>query len=263
MRGRLLFLGSGGSMGIPVIGCHCAVCSSDNAHNKRLRASALVTLQSKQLLIDCGPDFRQQALRGGIDHLDGVLFTHCHHDHTASIDELRAYTMKTEQPVPCLASRETCEDLNTRFAYIFNQGAVRLSLRPKIALQTLESDAGIMQFQGVQVQYFSYGQGGTRVNGFRFGNLAYVTDIKEYSDCIFDALAGTEVLVLSALRFTASPIHLSVDEAIAFARRVGALQTWLTHVGHELDHQQANVYLPGGVAMAYDGLEIGFQGCDD
>lgn len=263
MHGRLLFLGTGGSMGVPVIGCECPVCTSENPRNARLRAAALVELQGRRLLIDCGPDFRQQALKHHLGKLDGALITHSHHDHTASIDELRVYSMRSGKAFPCLASEETKRELEMRFPYIFDKSSKRPSLTPKIAIETLKEERGIYNFLGVKIGFSTYEQGGTQVNGFRFGSFAYVTDIKHYSDTLFEDLKGVERLVISALRFSKSPIHLSIDEAIAFCRRVQVKKAWLTHIAHELDHEKTNAYLPDDIKLAYDGLTIDFQGYDE
>lgn len=243
-------------MGIPVIGCSCRVCKSLSPKDKRLRASGVLSVNHKRLLVDCGPDFRQQALRHNIDYLDGVIITHAHHDHTASVDELRAYSMMSGQPISCLMSKDTADDIIARFQYIFQPDQKIKKLLPKIVPEILEGDRGETKFKGVDFRYFTYKQAGMKVNGLRTGNFAYVTDIRDYPDSIFDDLKGVEVLVLSALRFTPSNLHLSVDEAIEFSKKVGAQKTWLTHIAHDLSHEQTNAYLPENVRLAYDGLEI-------
>ena len=258
MKAKFLFLGTGGSMGVPVIGCACEVCCSDSPKDQRMRASGLVTIGDKTLLIDCGPDFHQQALRYGIDRLDGALITHAHHDHIASIDELRVYPLYTKMPFPCLLSKETGKDLTERFNYIFKPHEPHRCFLPKISLQYLKEDRGIEDFLGIKIRYLTFEQMGMKVNGFRFGDLAYVSDIHDYPATIFEDLAGVETLVLSALRFTPNPFHFSIDEAVDFARKVGAKMTWLTHISHDLKHDKTDSYLPSNVRLAYDGLEISF-----
>lgn len=256
---RFLFLGTGGSMGVPLITCQCSVCRSELAANKRLRPSALVTVNDRNFLIDSGPDFRLQALHYQINKLEGVLFTHAHHDHTAGIDELRVFTLKSKTPLPCLISRETLRDLKVRFYYIFNEGADKIRTMTNLDENILEDDSGSISFQSLIVRYFSYSQGGTKVNGFRFGNLAYLTDIKNYHPEIFTQLKGLKFLIVGALRYTHSDLHFTVDEAVNFAKKVGAEQTWLTHIGHELDHERTNAYLPNDIRLSYDGLELFFN----
>jgi len=258
-QGHFLFLGTGASMGIPVIGCKCSVCQSQSPCNRRLRPSALVTLNNTKLLIDCGPDFRAQALLHNIDDIDALLVTHTHHDHIAGIDELRVYFMKHKNPLPCLLSAESARDLKKRFSYIFDN-IVADKLIAKIALTILEKDRGEYVFQNIKIKYLTYEQGGMPVTGFRFGNLAYISDISKYPQEIFEDLKGTEILIVSALRESKSQMHFSVDEAVEFSQKVGASQTWLTHIAHELDHEATNARLPSNVRMAYDGLELIFSG---
>ncbi|PJD95662.1 MAG: MBL fold metallo-hydrolase [Parachlamydia sp.] len=259
-EGRFLFLGTGGSMGIPVVGCHCAVCDSGSSFNKRMRPSGLLMIGAEKILIDAGPDFRTQALKNKIDRLDGVIFTHAHHDHSAGIDDLRVFYMHTRKSLPCLMSQATFEELKHRYSYIFRAQQTSIDkLTTKMNIQLLEGERGEIDFLSVKLKYFTYEQGGMLVNGFRCGNLAFVSDIRHYPPSIFEDLADVEILIISALRFTPSPLHLTVDEAIAFADKVHAKQVWLTHLAHELDHEKTNAYLPPHVRLAYDGLEVKFQ----
>lgn len=256
---KLLFLGTGGSMGVPVIGCHCPVCTSTDPRNNRLRPSALLQVDGKTLLIDCGPDYRQQALRYGIEKLDGVILTHAHNDHTAGIDELRVYYMHTQQSLPVLLSEETAKDLRIRFAYIFSKDRF-YKLLPTFELHEIAGNQGSVNFLGLPIRFQGYAQAGMQVHGFRIGNLAYVTDIHDYDEkMIFPFLEGVETLVLSALRLTSSPLHFTVEEATLFAQKAGVKQTWLTHLAHELDYAETNRGLPENVRLAYDGLEIDFN----
>jgi phosphoribosyl 1,2-cyclic phosphate phosphodiesterase len=258
-KGTLLFLGTGGSMGTPVIGCSCAVCTSEDQRNMRLRSSVLCTINGQRILVDCGPDFKQQALKYDIDLIDGVIFTHAHNDHTAGIDELRVICLRSGKPIPCLLSEDTAKDLRIRFSYIFEEREPYAGLVARLGMQEFERDRGEVVFQGVRIEYMSYDQLGMRVDGLRFGDLAYISDIKEYPESIFMDLKGVKTLVLSALRFQETKMHFSVDDAIAFAKRVGAEKTWLMHVSHELDHEKANAYLPDNIRLAYDGLELEFE----
>lgn len=257
-QGHFLFLGTGSSMGIPVIGCHCPVCRSESPCNQRLRPSGLLTIENKQILIDCGPDFRLQALRHHISKLDGLMLTHAHHDHIAGIDELRVMYMRTKTPLPCLLSEFTGADLQLRYAYIFKDPTEAMKITSRLDLQILKGERGETSFLGYNIGYFTYTQGGMPVNGFRLGNFAYVSDIRNYPETIFEDLAGVDILILSALRFDLSAFHFGIEEAIAFANRVGASHTWLTHIAHELEHEATNDYLPPNVRMAYDGLKLNF-----
>ena len=246
-------------MGVPVIGCSCPVCQSKDPKNKRLRPSALITVDNKKILIDCGPDFRSQALRAHITTLDGIIFTHAHQDHTGGIDDLRIFHMRTKLALPCLLSSESLRDIQQRFSYIFSEHDHGYDkLLPKFQFQFFELDSGKIDFIGLPIHYFTYSQAGMRVTGLRFGNLAYVTDIRNYSESIFEDLKGVEILIVSALRQMPSPIHFNIDEAVEFSRKVGAHHTWLNHLAHEIDYAKTNEYLPENIRVAYDGLEINF-----
>ena len=257
--GKLLFLGTGSSMGIPVIGCSCAVCKSNNQKNMRLRCSALCEIDNQHILIDCGPDFRYQALKYNIQNIDGLILTHSHNDHTAGIDELRVLCMKNRKPIPCLLSRDTQKDLKVRFNYLFEEKEPYAGLLSRFAMQEFERERGQVVFQGIRLNYFSYEQLGMRVDGIRFGDLAYVTDIKEYKETIFEDLKGIKTLILSALRFDSTKMHFSIDDAVAFVKKTGAKKTWLIHIAHELDHEKGNTYLPEDIKIAYDGLQLEFE----
>jgi phosphoribosyl 1,2-cyclic phosphate phosphodiesterase len=244
-------------MGVPILICDCPVCTSSSPYNQRLRPGALLTVKGKKIAIDTSQDFRQQALTHKINHLDGVLYTHAHHDHTAGIDDLRPYHMFYKRSIPCLASAATAKDIMARYSYMFEIQPAETHLEPRVELQILpERDRGDAEFLGIPIKFFTYSQLSMPVTGYRIGNMAFVTDIRDYPSTIFEDLQGLDVLVLSALRFTPSHMHLSIDEAVDFASRTGARHTWLTHLAHELDYDKTNSYLPPNVRLAYDGLEI-------
>lgn len=256
MQGKFLFLGTGGSAGVPMIGCPCDVCRSSSKFNKRLRSAGLVSAGGKNILIDIGPDFRMQALNYQIKTLDAVLLTHAHADHIAGIDDLRAYYFLEKKKIPCFLSQDTFDEVKVRFHYLLTPMASGKSISAQIDFQVLRNDFGKFDCQGVPVQYFSYFQQNMKVTGFRFGNFAYVSDIREYTEQIFESLKGIDILVLSALRNSPTAMHFSIEEAIAFARRTSAKMTYLTHIAHELEHETGNALLPSDVRMSYDGLEL-------
>lgn len=258
-KNHLQFLGSGGSMGIPVIGCECPVCRSGTPENMRLRPSVLVTMGSRRFLVDAGPDLRNQALRYRFSTVDGVILTHAHNDHVAGIDELRLFCLYRKAPLPLLLSSDTYRDVAQRFPYIFGGDKRVVGLVATFDVHLLEAQRGKVDFEGIPISYVTYEQAGMAVNGFRIGDMAYISDIRTYPETIFEDLAGVKVLVVTALRFTQSHLHFTVDEAIDFAEKIGAEQTWLTHISHDLDHEKTNAYLPPHVRMAYDGLEIPFH----
>ena len=255
-----MFLGTGASAGIPMIGCGCFVCASSNPANQRLRPSGLLKIGEKRILIDVGPDFRGQALRHQIDCLDGLLLTHTHYDHIAGIDELRAYYLHSHKRLPALLSSESMSDLKKRYDYLFQTPGTTKTLSAQIDFHLLSGDVGEIDFLGLKIGYMSYFQGGTKVNGFRIGDFAYISDIRDYDDSIFLSLSGVKKLVLSALRKEKSPLHLSLDEAVAFAEKVGAEETRLTHLSHEVDHEKVNKILPRAIQLGFDGLEMEFGG---
>jgi len=258
-QGEFLFLGTGGSSGIPMIGCSCSVCASSDPHNKRLRPSGLATIGKRRLLIDSGPDFRLQALRYHIDHLDGVLLTHSHFDHVAGLDELRAYYLHSRKRLPVLVSEPTFQNLRRRYDYLFHEKPQLSSLTAQLDFQVLQDDRGTTKFLDIEIGYMHYDQGGMPVTGYRFGSFAYISDIRTYPETIFTDLSEIKTLVLSTLRHKSSPMHFNLEEAITFVRRVGAEKAYLTHMSHELDHAETNALLPKGIQLAYDGLKLGFE----
>jgi phosphoribosyl 1,2-cyclic phosphate phosphodiesterase len=256
MQGKFVFLGTGGSAGVPMIGCECDVCQSSSLHNKRLRSAGLIKFKDKNFLIDVGPDFRAQALQHRINHLTGVLLTHAHADHIAGIDDLRAYYFLHKTKLPCVLSQETFEEVKRRYHYMLAPLASGKSISAQIDFQVLPHDFGDFELEGIRFEYLSYYQVDMKVTGFRIGNFAYVSDIREYSEEVIEKLQGVDILVLSALRHVPTKMHFSIEEAIAFARRVCAKKTYLTHIAHDLDYAGTNAILPFDVRMSYDGLEI-------
>jgi len=210
----------------------------------------------KQFLIDVGPDFRMQALHYGIRHLDGILLTHSHYDHIAGIDDLRALRFSGQERIPCLASHESFKEIKHFFHYLFEgYGGPRLPLD----FTFLEDDFGKVKFEGLVVDFVSYTQANMKVNGYRLGSFAYISDIRKYDERVVVALQGVDLLVLSALRYTTSEVHFSLDEAIEFSRKVGAKRTFFTHIAHDLDHEETNAKLPPEAQLAHDGMEIEFE----
>lgn len=257
MKGTLLLLGTGASTGTPVIGCSCSVCTSGQ---ERLRPSALVTIGEKRLLIDVGPDFRQQALKYGISTLDGVLLTHAHYDHVAGLDELRVYHFNGGiKRMPLLLSQETFAGVAERFQYLMEEQKDGSILSTRFQFHVLQKLVGSVTFETVPLDFFTFAQGGMSVLGFRFGSLAYVSDISEYDEKIFESLDGVKTLVVDALKDEKNRVHFSLSEAMGFAQKCGAEKVFFTHIAHEIDPKVVSRKLPSNMQLAYDGLELEFE----
>lgn len=252
---KVCFLGTGTSHGVPMIACDCAVCQSTDARDARLRPSIYLTLDDGTcVLVDTTPDFRQQALRENIRRVDAVLYTHAHADHILGLDELRRFNHITHRPVPLLADARTLGELRRTFAYAFDADGPKGGGIPQLQLWTLMGGAfsiGRQEVVPVPVQH-----GHRMILGFRFGRMAYLTDCNHVPDASFDLLGGLDVLVLDALRHRPHPTHFTVAEALDVAARVGARQTYLTHICHDLGHAETCAALPPGVTLAYDGLTL-------
>lgn len=246
-------------MGVPLIGCDCPVCTSKNIKDKRYRPSGLIQIENKNILIDVGPDFRTQALKYGIKNIDGVFLTHIHADHIAGVDDLRIFYFRTKKELDCFLSSETLEDLKVRYHYLFRPIDDVPTVAAQLKLHMLEDEFGQFSFLGHQFQYLSYFQGGVKVTGYRIGDLAYLSDIKEYDEEIFSHLKGVNTLIVSAIGFGGSKVHFSLEDAVGFADRVGAKQAYFTHLSHQFDHEKINEELPANRQLAYDGLQVEFS----
>ncbi|MEX0962265.1 MAG: MBL fold metallo-hydrolase [Simkaniaceae bacterium] len=256
MLGSFKFLGTGASLGVPIIGCHCSVCSSQSKKNKRSRPAGLLKIQDKVILVDVGPDFRSQALLYEIERLDGLMITHSHYDHIGGIDDLRVYYFHNEKALPTLLNVETYREIKKRFSYLFSPDLDPFSRSEKFAFQLVKEDFEIIEFLGLKIQAISYFQAKMKVMGFRYHNFAYLSDIKEYSQDIFKALKGVDTMVISAVRHKPTPVHFNLEEAIAFSKKTEAKKVYFTHIAHNLDHEKTSKELPSGFFMGYDGLEI-------
>lgn len=250
---KVTFLGTGTSQGVPVIACDCKVCSSEDEHDKRLRVSILIELKGKVLVIDSGPDFRYQMLRAKVKHLDAILFTHEHKDHVAGLDDVRAFNYKQQTEIDVYAHKRVQEALKREFSYVFSinkyPGIPRVTLHNIDDQPFLASDIEIVP---ITVMHFQL-----PVYGFRIGNFTYITDAKTISEEEKLKIKGSEVLVINALQKDKHISHFTFDEAIAFAKEIGAEKTYFTHISHRLGtHQEISAELPEGIYLAYDGLVL-------
>lgn len=254
---KLTLLGSGTSFGVPQIGCDCAVCRSADPRDRRTRSGAVLQSAGRTLLIDTPPELRLQLLAAGIGHVDAVLYTHEHADHVNGIDDLRIFSVRQRAPLPVYGPVETLERIQSGFRYIFDHEvrAFEGTSKPQLALHPLEPGR-VTEIAGVAVLPLAFDHGYVRVFGYRFGPVAYITDVKAVPPEARAQLAGLEVLVLNALWWRSHPTHLSIGEAVETAQAIGARQTYLTHLTHETGHAALAAQLPPGIAPAYDGLTI-------
>ena len=250
---KLTFLGTGTSVGVPTIGCSCKVCRSNDPHDKRLRCSAMVETDHTRLLIDTGPDFRQQMLAQEFRKIDAVLLTHIHYDHVGGIDDLRPFCQFGE--INVYADNDTCDGLMHTVPYCFAEK--RYPGVPAIHLNRL-THYRPLQVNELQVVPFVVYHGRKPITAFRIGPLAYITDMKTIEESEFAFLQNVDTLVVNALRFYPTHhAHQDVADAVAFAQRVGARQTWLIHSCHDIGlHEEVNRLLPQNIQLAYDGQVV-------
>lgn len=252
MAMRVTMLGSGTSTGVPVIGCSCAVCTSASPRNKRWRPGLKLEIGDRVALVDTPTDLRAQALRFGLPRVDAVVFTHAHADHVFGLDEVRIFNFRQRMAIPCYGSAATLQALRRTFAYVFEAGQEGGG-KPQLDLIEV---SGRFSLLGEEVVPVPVWHGEMEVYGYRIGGFAYVTDCNVIPESSFDLLAGVEVLILDALRYRPHSTHLSVNEAVDVAARIGAPRTILTHIAHEIDHEAPAVALPPGVEFGYDGLVL-------
>jgi phosphoribosyl 1,2-cyclic phosphate phosphodiesterase len=250
---KITILGSGTSSGVPMIACMCAVCKSTNSKDKRLRSSIAIQSENTTIVVDTGPDFRQQMLQHNITKLDGVVFTHSHKDHTAGLDDVRAYNFLHQKPMPLYATAFTEMRLRNEFDYAFS--AVRYEGVPQLCFEKIGEESfsiGDIQLTPIQVWHHKM-----PVLGFRIGNFAYITDANKIEDNSMQQLEGVEILVINALRKQKHLSHFTLEESIAICTQLNIQQGYFTHISHQLGlHNEINHELPAHLQLAYDGLTI-------
>ncbi len=247
---RVVVLGSGTSAGVPTLGCRCAVCRSPNPKNKRMRTSAYIEYLGSRFIIDCSTDFRTQALANGVEDVDFVLLTHTHADHVGGLDDLRAFNMIHGHAIDLYGTLESLAEIQRRFAYCFQPPPPGGGI-PEFTLHEIRGD---FEVRGIKVRPVPVFHGPQRIIGFRFERFAWLTDVSAIPEPSYAILEGVKVLVTSALRHRPHPTHMSLEQALEVARRVGAERTYFVHMNHDLEHEETNAKLPPNIRLAYDGL---------
>ncbi len=250
---ELLFLGSGTSAGVPMIGCHCPVCSSTDPHDKRHRPSVLISYDGVRVLVDTTPELRIQSLTYGIDVIDTVVLTHAHADHIMGLDDLRRFNMTKNGPIDVWGDAKTHESLSRCFGYAFlDPNATPQVFRPNLRKRIVD---GPFEIAGRTWTPIPLLHGRHEVLGYRIGNLAYCTDVSEIPEPSYELLKGVDTLVLDALQPLPHNAHFSLPQALEAATRIGARQTWFTHITHNMFHT-INETLPKDKQLAHDGMVL-------
>lgn len=268
MDATLTFLGSGTSMGVPTLGCGCAVCASaasstGDSRNRRTRPSVLVSWEGHNVVIDTGPDFHAQAIREGISRLDAVFYTHGHADHVLGMDDLRPLSFHNPGSLPLYADEPTAATIERVFDYTFRTEH-RYPTSARVTLNRLPSTPGTeVALFGAQFQCIPVTHGRQTITGYRFGSAAYLTDLSDIPAESIPLLADLDVLILDALRREPHPTHSNLDNSIAIVERLKPRRAFFTHMSHDLDHEATNAILPPHIRLAYDGLQINFDICPE
>ena len=256
ISGQLVFLGTGTSVGVPTLGCDCPVCTSNNPRNNRMRCALVLGLPEGNLLIDTPPDLRTQLLREGIGLIHAVAYTHEHADHLYGLDDLRIFPYFLQGAMPLFCEPRVEDRIRRSFDYAFDGRHLHLhpGAVPHLEIKAIGLDSfGLL---GATVTPFRLHHGRLPVLGFRVGDIAYCTDTSAIPEESWPRLEGLRVLILDCLRPRPHPTHLSLEEAVDLAQRIGAAQTYFTHISHELEHDATNALLPPGMQLAYDGLRL-------
>ncbi len=252
-QGVITFLGTGTSQGVPIIGCTCDVCQSSNLRDKRLRSSIHIQTDRTSVVIDSGPDFRQQMLREQINRLDAIVFTHGHKDHTAGFDDIRAFNYIQKKDMEVYCDERVDSVLRKDYDYVF--AAQKYPGVPQANLNIIENESfrvNDLLFEPIETLHYKL-----PVFGFRIGDFTYITDANYISEAEKEKIKGSKTLVLNALRKEKHISHFTLEEAIELAQEIGADKTYFTHISHQLGlHERVSKDLPDGIELAYDGLKI-------
>lgn len=251
---RINILGSGTSQGVPIIGCKCSTCQSDNPKDKRLRVSAFIETKGVKILIDSSIDFRQQLLRANITDLDAILFTHHHVDHIFGLDDLRQINQRYKKFVDVFGNKMTLDEIKLTFRYALDEKLKHYMAVPLMTFNYLENKEFI--FRDVKIIPIEVFHGKIKIFGYRIGNFAYITDCSFIPETEFEKLKNLDVLILNTLRRLPHPTHFNLEQSVENALKINAKQTYFTHITHDLKHDEVNAELPKNIELAYDNLEI-------
>ena len=254
MKATLTVLGSGTSMGVPTLGCLCAVCHSRDPMDRRTRPSIMLTYAGRNIVIDTTPDFRAQAIRESITHVDAVIYTHGHADHILGLDDLRPMTFRGVD-IPLYADEPTTTRLQEIFGYIFS-GEYKYGNSAKLALKPLPDD---LDLWGAKFKQVKINHGKTEILGFRFGNAAYLTDFSDIPESSMQQLQGLDILFLDALRHRPHPTHSTLSNSLRIVEELKPQRAFFTHISHDLPHVATNAELPDNVRLSHDGMKLEFE----
>jgi phosphoribosyl 1,2-cyclic phosphate phosphodiesterase len=251
---ELLFLGTGTSAGVPMIGCECAVCASADSRDKRTRASVVISYHDTRVLVDTTPELRLQCVANEVKRIDAIVFTHAHADHVMGLDDVRRFNKLREGPIDVWADEPTFAAIERCFGYAFSAAPPQAGdFKPQLVRRRID---GAFDIAGATWTPIPLDHGGEWVLGFRIGNLAYCTDVSDIPETSYDLLAGVKVLVIDALHHKRHHKHFSLEQAITASQRIGARQTYFTHISHGISHAETNRLLPQGTQLAFDGQVI-------
>ncbi len=254
---KITLLGTGTSVGVPMIGCKCKTCRSTDPRDKRLRVSVLIEHRKQNIVIDTSADFRQQMLAHGVKHLEAVLYTHQHYDHIAGFDDLRAFQFLHQKAPVCYAAKPVASHLRKTFDYAFGAAIQTGGGLPEVNI--IEIDDRPFNLLGLDIIPIPLLHGSLPILGFRIGSFAYLTDCSEIPEASYPLLEGLDTLVLDGLRFKPHPTHLTIEQATSIAKRIAPRVTYFTHINHDILHAKTERTLPATVRLGYDGLSFGID----
>jgi len=249
---KITFLGTGTSYGVPMVGCECRVCTSDNPKNSRTRSSIIITDGEYNILIDAATELRIQCLKNSVKRLDAVLLTHSHADHVLGFDDLRHFNRIQKTNIPVYGSAETVNSIYRMFSYAFREVSSNGS-KPKVTLIPID---GTINLSGKEIIPVDVMHGQEKVTAYRFDKFAYVTDVSKIPQDSVEKLMGLDILIIAALRNRPHEKHLSIEQAISVVSKLKPKQTFFTHIAHDIEHEETDKTLPAGIKLAYDGLSV-------